>query len=167
MNSSTGSTGYKYNADFSELTFTFDPKAKWSDGQPLTSSDFKFTVELLRDRKDLLGGGGDLSEFVKDRRDAGRTYRGNQDARSRRRDCTTGSSAAIGPAYAVVPEHIWRGRTRPSSATTRRYTSGPYGSKEANPRARRCSSGSGTRTTGTRTSSTRPRSTSIFQSTAK
>jgi peptide/nickel transport system substrate-binding protein len=58
-------TGYKYNDTHTELTSTFDSKAMWSDGQPFTSSDFKFTVMLLRDLKDLLGGGGDLSEFVK------------------------------------------------------------------------------------------------------
>ncbi|HEY8788532.1 MAG TPA: ABC transporter substrate-binding protein [Actinopolymorphaceae bacterium] len=58
-------TEYKYNADHTELTFTFDPKAAWNDGKPLTSEDFKYTVLLLRSRKDLLGGGGDLSDFVK------------------------------------------------------------------------------------------------------
>lgn len=57
-------TDYSYNEAKDQLTFTFDPKAAWSDGSPLTSADFKFTVEMLRDRSDLLGGGGDYSDFV-------------------------------------------------------------------------------------------------------
>ncbi|HEY8456329.1 MAG TPA: ABC transporter substrate-binding protein [Actinopolymorphaceae bacterium] len=58
-------TDYEYNEDFTTLTFTFDPNAKWNDGQPLTSRDFKFTVELKRDNPNLLGGGGDLADYVR------------------------------------------------------------------------------------------------------
>ncbi len=59
-------TGYSYNADFTELTFKLEPRAKWSDGEPLTSADLQFTLRMLRDRKDLLGGGGDYTEFLDD-----------------------------------------------------------------------------------------------------
>lgn len=59
-------TGYEYNADFTELTFNLEPRAKWNDGKPFTSTDMQFTLRLLRDRKDLLGGGGDNSEFIDD-----------------------------------------------------------------------------------------------------
>lgn len=57
-------TEYAYNEDNTELTFSFNPEAKWNDGEPLTSADLKFTLDLLRKRKDLLGGGGDLSDFI-------------------------------------------------------------------------------------------------------
>jgi peptide/nickel transport system substrate-binding protein len=57
-------TDYEYNADHTTLTFSFDPKARWSDGEPFTSHDFKFTVELMRDNPQLLGGGGDLKDYV-------------------------------------------------------------------------------------------------------
>ena len=57
-------TGYEYNADFTTLTFKFDPTAKWSDGKPLTSEDFKFSVLLRRDNPALLGGGGNAKDFI-------------------------------------------------------------------------------------------------------
>ncbi len=124
-------TGYKYSAKFDELTFNFDPKAKWSDGQPLTSADFKFTVELLRDRKDLLGGGGDLSEFVK-------TVE-TPDAHTAVIKMTKptprlhyGFIAAIaGPQYSVMPEHIWKGQDPTKYRANPPVASGPYKLKQA------------------------------------
>jgi peptide/nickel transport system substrate-binding protein len=122
-------TGYKYNADHTELTFTFDPKAKWSDGQPFTSKDFKFTVDLLRTRKDLLGGGGaggDLSDFVEtvETPDA-------QTAVVRMKQPTPrlhyGFIAAIATApYDVLPEHIWRGQDPTRFKSNPPIRTGPY-----------------------------------------
>jgi peptide/nickel transport system substrate-binding protein len=59
-------TGYEYNDDFTELTFTFDPKAKWNDGQPVTSKDFKFTAEQMRDNPTLIGTTGTLKSNLED-----------------------------------------------------------------------------------------------------
>ncbi len=38
---------WTYNADFTEVTLTLRPGITWSDGQPLTSADVVFTVEML------------------------------------------------------------------------------------------------------------------------
>ncbi|TDO48672.1 peptide/nickel transport system substrate-binding protein [Kribbella sp. VKM Ac-2527] len=119
-------TEYKYNDNHTELTFKFDPKAKWSDGQPFTSKDFKFTVELLRDRRDLLGGGGDLSDFVKtvETPDA-------QTAVIKMTKPTPrlhyGFVAAIAaPLYEILPEHIWRGQDPTRFKANPPIRTGPY-----------------------------------------
>lgn len=40
--------GYEMPADRSSITFHLDPRARFSDGQPLTSADVRFTFDLLR-----------------------------------------------------------------------------------------------------------------------
>jgi peptide/nickel transport system substrate-binding protein len=47
------STGWEYNKDFTQCTFHLDPKCHWNDGQPFTSTDVKFTIELLQKHKEL------------------------------------------------------------------------------------------------------------------
>jgi peptide/nickel transport system substrate-binding protein len=56
-------TGWKYNGDFSQLTISLNPKAKWNDGQPFTSKDVKFTIEMLQKNTSLLSG-ADVRRFV-------------------------------------------------------------------------------------------------------
>jgi len=119
-------TEYKYNADHTELTFKLNPKAKWSDGKPFTSKDVKFTVELLRDRKDLLGGGGDLSDYVKtvetpDAQTA--VLRTNQPAPR----LHYGFVAAIAaPLYEILPEHIWSAQDPTKFKSNPPIRTGPY-----------------------------------------
>jgi peptide/nickel transport system substrate-binding protein len=46
---------FKYNADFTAITVKLHPGITWSDNQPFTSQDVKFTLEMLRDNApDLL-----------------------------------------------------------------------------------------------------------------
>lgn len=40
---------YQYNQDFTEVTVTLRDGVTWSDGEPFTSEDVKFTLEMLRD----------------------------------------------------------------------------------------------------------------------
>ena len=39
---------YSYSTDLTQLTFHLRPGVKWSDGQPLTSADVKFTFDLMK-----------------------------------------------------------------------------------------------------------------------
>lgn len=118
-------TGYKYNADHTELTMSFDPKAKWSDGEPFTSTDFKFTVDLLRTRKDLLGGGGDLGDFVKS------VETPDEHTALIKMNKPTprlhyGFIAAIATGQDVLPEHIWRGKDPTRFKDNPPVRTGPY-----------------------------------------
>lgn len=39
---------YAYSSDLTQLTFHLRPGVKWTDGQPLTSADVKFTFDLMK-----------------------------------------------------------------------------------------------------------------------
>jgi peptide/nickel transport system substrate-binding protein len=39
---------YSYSSDLTQLTFTLRSGVKWTDGQPLTSQDVKFTFDLMK-----------------------------------------------------------------------------------------------------------------------
>lgn len=124
-------TGYEYNADHTQLTLKLDPKAKWNDGQPFTSKDVKFTVELLRDRKDLLGGGEELTEFVKtvETPDDHTAVLVMKKASPR---LHYGFIAAIAAASVnIVPEHVWRGKDPTRHKNNPPVHTGPYKLKQA------------------------------------
>ncbi len=118
-------TDYEYNDDFTALTFKFDPSAKWNDGQPFTSKDFKFTVELMRDNPDLLGGGGNLKDFVK-----------NVDAPDPQTATLQLSKAnprlhydficTIVGSFDVLPEHIWKDQDPTKFKDNPPVRTGPY-----------------------------------------
>ncbi|MBB2750146.1 UNVERIFIED_ORG: peptide/nickel transport system substrate-binding protein [Rhizobium aethiopicum] len=40
-------TAYTFSADMKSVTYTLRPDLKWSDGQPLTSADVKYTIDLM------------------------------------------------------------------------------------------------------------------------
>lgn len=44
---------YSYSSDLTQLTFNLRPGVKWTDGQPLTSQDVKFTFDLMKTYPDL------------------------------------------------------------------------------------------------------------------
>ncbi len=56
-------TGWKYNPEFTELSITLNPKARWNDGTPVTSRDLRFSIEMLKGNPTLLGG-TDIRTFV-------------------------------------------------------------------------------------------------------
>src|SRR6185312_607675 len=41
-------SGYKWNADKTQITFTIRDGVKWSDGQPLTADDVAYTYNLMK-----------------------------------------------------------------------------------------------------------------------
>ena len=41
-------SGYQWNADKTQITFTIRDGVKWSDGQPLTADDVAFTFQLMK-----------------------------------------------------------------------------------------------------------------------
>src|SRR4029079_10818345 len=52
-------TGYKFSDDLKSITYTLRDGVKWSDGQPLSSADMKYTLELMLKNKavDTVGVG--------------------------------------------------------------------------------------------------------------
>lgn len=43
-------THWAYGKDGRTMYYKLDPKAKWSDGQPVTAEDFAFTIEFMRSK---------------------------------------------------------------------------------------------------------------------
>lgn len=48
-------SGWMISADQKTFTFHLDPKARWSDGSPVTSADVKWTVEAVLNPKNMTG----------------------------------------------------------------------------------------------------------------
>lgn len=118
-------TDYSYNDAKDELTFTFDPKARWSDGEPLTSADFKFTLEMLRDRSDLIGGGGEYSDFV-----AAVETPDDQTAVVKLTQPNPrfhyNFICAVVAAFDIKPAHIWQGEDPARFVADEPIRTGPY-----------------------------------------
>ena len=118
-------TDYEYNDDFTTLTFKFDPAAKWNDGKPFTSKDFKFTVELMRDHDDLLGGGGDLKDFVKSVATPDEHTAVIELSRPNPR-LHYGFICTIAEGFDVLPEHIWADKDPTKFKDNPPVRTGPY-----------------------------------------
>ncbi len=48
-------TKYEYSPDFSQITFSLNPAARWSDGRPFTADDVLFTIDLLQKNRQFNG----------------------------------------------------------------------------------------------------------------
>ncbi|MGW6200070.1 ABC transporter substrate-binding protein [Kribbella sp. NPDC055110] len=124
-------TEYKYNDDHTEVTFKFDPKAHWNDGQPLGAADFKFTIMLLKDRPDLFGGGGELKEFVKAIEVPDAQTAVVKLLKPTPRFHYNFISAIAGPPLGIMPEHIWKSQDPTKYKDNPPVHSGPYKLKQA------------------------------------
>ena len=54
---------HEYNADFTGFTLNLNPAAIWSDGQPYTSDDVVFSINLLKDNTNF-NGADQIAAFV-------------------------------------------------------------------------------------------------------
>ncbi len=57
---------YQFNPTFTELTIKLRPNITWSDGQPFTSSDVVFTINMMRNNAPDLNFSFDMKNAVKD-----------------------------------------------------------------------------------------------------
>ncbi len=57
-------TSHEFNDDFTEVTIHIRPEVKWSDGQPWTAHDLKFTVDLLKTHAPELSFSTDIDTWV-------------------------------------------------------------------------------------------------------
>ncbi len=56
---------WEYNTNHTQLTVHLNPNAKWNDGQPFTTKDILFTINLLM-KNPQLSGSNSYIPFVKD-----------------------------------------------------------------------------------------------------
>lgn len=57
---------YNYNNDFTQLTIKLRNGVTWSDGQPLTSKDLVYTINMLKSNAPKLSWSVDMQTWVKD-----------------------------------------------------------------------------------------------------
>ncbi len=58
-------TGYEYNDDFTEIVINLREGVEWSDGNPFTANDVKYTLETIRDN-DTLVFAAQMQEWIKE-----------------------------------------------------------------------------------------------------
>ncbi len=118
-------TKYEYNADFTQMTITLNPNVKWSDGQPYTSDDVLFTLDLLAKNPQFTGSSvvttwvesataPDKSTFVLKLKKPNPRYHYNFVARI--------SDVAI----KIVPKHIWEKQDAGTFKNNPPIYTGPY-----------------------------------------
>src|SRR6187397_2685452 len=57
---------YEYNDDFTSATIHLRDGVTWSDGQPMTADDVKFTLEAVRDAAPDLNNSTNFQEWIKE-----------------------------------------------------------------------------------------------------
>ena len=93
-------TAFKYSDDLKSITYTLRDGVKWSDGQPLTSADMKFTIELMLKNPavDTVGVGESVASVEAP---------SATEVKINLKDVDTHFPEALAD-LAVVPEHIWK-----------------------------------------------------------
>jgi peptide/nickel transport system substrate-binding protein len=101
---------YEYNDDFTQITVKLNPAGRWSDGEPFSSADVKFTFDMLAAQAPQMLFSGVVAEWVKsvEAPDAQTvvitlTKPGPRWARDY---LTQGQAARL----FVLPKHIWDGQ---------------------------------------------------------
>ena len=93
-------TGYKFSDDLKSITYTLRDGVKWSDGQPLTSADMKFTLELMLKNPavDIVGVGESVASVEAP---------SPTEVKITLKDVDTHFPESMSD-FPVVPEHIWK-----------------------------------------------------------
>ncbi len=118
-------TKFEYNADFTQLTLSLNPAAKWNDGQAFTSADVLFTLDLLTKNPQFNGSSAvttwvdtatapDANTVVLKLKQANPRYHYNFVA------------AITVDVIKVVPKHIWEGKDAGTFKNNPPVYTGPY-----------------------------------------
>jgi peptide/nickel transport system substrate-binding protein len=120
-------TGYKYNADYTQLTINLNPKAKWSDGVAFTSADVVYTYELRRDNAGLQSPDPDGVISSVKAADANTVVYSFKSPQPRFHTKFYCAICTANLAVSVVPKHIWEKVADPKTFKDNPPTyTGPY-----------------------------------------
>ncbi|MEV7404712.1 ABC transporter substrate-binding protein [Streptomyces sp. NPDC091267] len=116
-------TAWKWDLNFTKVTFSLDPKAKWADGKPLTAEDVAFTFNLLKKHPALNGNGIAYNGVEVQGKQVVLTFDDSQYVNQNK----------IIQQF-IVPKHIWEGVKNPETWPNRTPVgSGPYKLKTFTP----------------------------------
>lgn len=122
---------WSYNSDFTACTLHLNPNCKWNDGQPLTSADVKFTLELLKDNAGLLANGLMIQQIQSVTTPDAQTATVNLNTRNTRYHYHF-INVTPPPDFMILPAHIWSKHDPTQFTNDPPVFSGPYKLKEAN-----------------------------------
>jgi peptide/nickel transport system substrate-binding protein len=97
---------YQISADGRTATFQLDPRAKWSDGQPLTAEDVAFTFRLAKNNPKANIGGLDYQDI--------KVLGTHEVSITTRTPLYTELWTLAGRTY-IIPEHIWKNIKDPAT----------------------------------------------------
>ncbi len=89
-------SAWKWNDDYTSITFTVRDGVKWSDGQPLTADDVAFSLQVRKDHPELNGENLPYGDITVSGSDVTVTF-------------TTSQFVNTNKVYGlfIVPKHIW------------------------------------------------------------
>ncbi|MGH2534587.1 MAG: ABC transporter substrate-binding protein [Thermomicrobiales bacterium] len=116
---------WTYNADFTELTLKLNPNARWSDGQPFTSDDVLFSVEMLRASEGLTGNATVVENIASETAPDPQTVVFALNG-TRPRFHYVFIAGIVFDGLRVVPKHIWEGQDPLTFANNPPVWTGPY-----------------------------------------
>ncbi|MBZ9793560.1 ABC transporter substrate-binding protein [Rhizobium sp. 3T7] len=93
-------TSYRFSDDLKSITYVLRDGVKWSDGQPLTSADVKYTLELMlkNPATDTVGVGETVASVEAP---------SPSEVKINLKDVNTEFPESLAD-FPVVPEHIWK-----------------------------------------------------------
>ncbi|GAA1372839.1 ABC transporter substrate-binding protein [Streptomyces beijiangensis] len=116
-------TDWKWESNFTKVTFTLDSRAKWADGKPLTAEDVAFTFNLLKTHQALNADGIPFDGIAVQGKQVVLTFKSSQYVNQNK----------IIQQY-IVPKHIWSTIKNPETFPNRTPVgSGPYQMKSFTP----------------------------------
>ncbi|MEU0835333.1 ABC transporter substrate-binding protein [Streptomyces sp. NPDC005969] len=114
---------WKWELNFTKVSFTLDDKAKWADGKPLTAEDVAYTFELLKKHPALNGNGIPFDGISVEGKKVVLTFQDSQYVNQNK----------IIQQF-IVPKHIWKDVKNPETWPNRTPVgSGPYKLKTFTP----------------------------------
>ncbi|MCX4674052.1 ABC transporter substrate-binding protein [Streptomyces sp. NBC_01433] len=116
-------TDWKWEGNFTKVSFTLDGRAKWADGKPLTAADVEYTFSLLKKHPALNGNGIPFDGIAVEGGKVVLTFKESQFVNQNK----------IIQTY-IVPKHIWEKVDNPETWPNRTPVgSGPYKLKTFTP----------------------------------
>ncbi len=118
-------TKHEYNADFTQLTLSLNPNARWSDGKPYTSGDVVFTIDLLAKNRQLNGSSA-VTSYVDGASAPGPNTVVLRLKQPNPRFHYNFTAGIFGDTIKVVPKHIWEKEDAGTFKNNPPIFTGPY-----------------------------------------
>lgn len=123
-------TAWSYANNSTQFILSLNPKAHWNDGQPFTSADVLYTVDLLQKNPALLGGGPIITEIKKITAPDAHTIKIELTKPDPRYHYNW--ICGIVASFIILPQHIWSKQNPSKFANNPPVYTGPYKLKQAN-----------------------------------